>query len=65
MRPTLGPVGRLNLYEANPVTTGSTLWARAGLLNTKNRERNLNRKELGKYNLIHWLNCDLISCRVM
>ena len=31
MRPTLGPVGQLNLYEANPVATGSTLRARAGL----------------------------------
>ena len=31
MRPTLGPVGQLNLYEANPVATGSTMWARAGL----------------------------------
>ena len=31
MRPTLGPVGQLNLYEANPVATGSTLWARVGL----------------------------------
>ena len=45
MRPTLGPVGQLNLYEANPVATGSTLWARAGLSN----------KQINKYIYIYIL----------